>query len=123
MWNGIDKRRFPRANYKCTITIRRLIGSEVIHTQTENIGVGGICVFLDKELKLFEEVGLGISIDNGKSHIECRGRIVWQIKRKDFKDKIEFFDTGIEFIDISDHDKATIEMVVEEVISKLRAVT
>lgn len=123
MWNGIDKRRFPRANYQCVIRIRRFKDPEAIYTQTENIGVGGICVFLDRSLKLFEEVGLELIIEDSSSAIECMGKVVWEISRKDIKDKKQTFDVGIEFLDLNEKDKARIEIIVEEVLSKNRIVS
>lgn len=123
MWDGIDKRRFPRAVYKCTISIRRLNTPEEIYTHTENIGVGGICVFLEKNLKIFEEVGLELALEDGAQPIECHGKIVWHVARKDLREKKHIFDTGIEFIGLSDKDKQRIEMIVEEILSRQKIIS
>ena len=56
MWNGINRRKFPRANYKCLITIRKRLTSKVLSTQTENIGAGGICVIIKEDLGLFSSL-------------------------------------------------------------------
>ncbi len=123
MWDGIDKRRFPRANYKCIITIRRVVNSQKLYTHTENVGVGGICVFLEEDLKLFEEVGLALMLEDSTQPIECMGRVVWQVPRRDLKQKRQIFDIGIEFIDLSDKDKQRVEMLVEEILSKQRIIS
>ena len=43
MWNGMNRRKFPRADYKCIITIKSKEEiPKVIATHTENIGMGGM---------------------------------------------------------------------------------
>ena len=54
MWQGIDQRRFPRAKYKCTVTIRQAGEPTVISTVTENVGLGGVCILLEKGLDILD---------------------------------------------------------------------
>ena len=119
MWNGINRRRFPRANYNCTITIKS--GGEVpktIITQTENIGMGGICVVLKESINLFKDGELEIIIEDKGSPIRCKGSIVWVVKKTDPTDKsLITYDVGIEFIDIDDSDKDRIGRIVEKILS------
>jgi len=119
MWNGINKRKFPRANYKCLITIRKRLNSKTLSTHTENIGAGGICVVVSEDLGLFQGVDLELYIDDGKPQIKCGGTVVWVVKRTDPKRKSVYqYDTGIEFIDIRPEDGERISGIVEEILKK-----
>jgi len=114
MWQGIDKRRFPRVNYPCRIIVTQKDRKASFKTQTENIGVGGVCVVLEKGFDRFTEVYLEIFIEGSHIPLKCRGRIVWVIKRASSeKRKPNQFDTGIEFIDLKDEDRLRIEKIVE----------
>jgi len=119
MWSGIDKRRFPRARYECKIHIRRKDSLKTITTATENIGGGGICVVLDEDLGLFHGVDLEITLDDGNSPVSCAGTVVWVVKkRRSQMDPVSLFDTGIEFVDISDNDVQRIINIVEAILQK-----
>ena len=108
MWQGVDKRRFPRVHYPCEVAVIRKGQKEKISTYTENIGVGGICVILKKEMDRFFLVELVVYLKNGHPPIECDGRVVWVVKSR------EEFDTGIEFVNIKKDDVARIEGIVKE---------
>lgn len=119
MWQGMDRRRFPRANYRCKIIVVRKRHKDKLNTHTENIGLGGVCVILDKELDKFSEAELLIYLEDGQQPLDCIGRIVWVVKREGIgPDKTTEFDTGIEFVSIKEKDKLRIERVVEECLNK-----
>ncbi|MDD4909068.1 MAG: PilZ domain-containing protein [Candidatus Omnitrophica bacterium] len=114
MWQGVDKREFPRVNYPCKIVVTQQQGAP-FNTKTENIGVGGVCVILEKGFERFTEVSLEIFINNGLTPIKCEGKIMWVIKKTSARPlKSEQFDTGIEFTGLSGADKARIEGIVKE---------
>ncbi len=117
-WNGLDRRRFPRVLYPCLIVMRKLDEEpEVLLTHTENIGIGGICVVLKKTLKLFSNVELELDLLDAGEHIKCKGKVVWNIRRKnDVKQKPLFYDTGIEFVTINDKERQRIEEVVSRLV-------
>ena len=108
MWQGGDNRKFPRADYPCKIAVIKGTLSEQFSTRTENIGKGGVCVVLDKNLEKFCPVNLTIYLKDGLPPLECDGRVVWAVKRK------EIFDTGIEFLSIQAKDAGRIERIVRE---------
>ncbi|MBN1913357.1 MAG: PilZ domain-containing protein [Candidatus Omnitrophica bacterium] len=108
MWQGIDKRRFPRANYRCQVSVIRKAQKESFSTQTENIGAGGICVILSKDLGKFCLLEISLYLQDGLPAVECDARVVWVVESKDK------FDTGIEFVNIKKTDVLRIEKVVEE---------
>lgn len=119
MWSGINRRKFPRADYKCTITIKSL-GEipRIISTRTENIGMGGICVILKDNIDLFKNVELEVLLEDGSPPIRCRGSVVWVVKKGEAKHKITGFDTGIEFTDIKDADQKRIGVIVDRILAR-----
>jgi c-di-GMP-binding flagellar brake protein YcgR len=117
MWNGIDRRKFPRAEYKCLITIKRRLTSKTISTHTENIGAGGICVLIKEDLGLFQGVDLEINIDPSEQPVKCGGTVVWVVKKANSKQKNDIiYDTGIEFIDIRPMEQNKITEIVEGIL-------
>ena len=116
MWDGIDRRKFPRVHYKCVIRLRKKDSSKTLATNTENIGAGGICVILDEDLGLFQGVNLEIDLENGlPSNIKCSGTIVWVIKKRDISKKGRAqYDTGIEFVDIDEESAKRVAEIVKE---------
>ena len=82
MWQGMDRRRFPRAHYRCKIIVVHRRHKEKLSTFTENIGLGGVCVVLSKELDKFSEAELLIYLEDGQMPLDCVGRIVWVVRRE-----------------------------------------
>ncbi|OGW75782.1 MAG: hypothetical protein A2Z72_05200 [Omnitrophica bacterium RBG_13_46_9] len=115
MWAGIDRRKFPRVNYKCLIYIKTKDSAKTISTDTENIGVGGICVILDEDLGLFRGVNVELSVGEGEnSSIKCSGTVVWVVKKRPVRERTAMrYDTGIEFVDIAPEGKEIISEIVE----------
>ncbi|MDP2921693.1 MAG: PilZ domain-containing protein [Candidatus Omnitrophota bacterium] len=115
MWGGINRRKFPRASYPCVITVKRKDQPDALSTQTENIGIGGICVILPRDLGIFAPVEINLDLLDGQSTIECDGTVAWVIASKEDK-KTESFDTGLEFTNLKRKDATRINSIVEKVI-------
>jgi c-di-GMP-binding flagellar brake protein YcgR len=121
MWNGINRRRFPRANYKCLISIKKRLNAKMISTRTENVGAGGICVLIKDDLGLFQGVDLELYLDDKAPPIKSGGTVVWVVKKTEPKHKGSYlYDTGIEFIDIRPEDREKITDVVDEILKVCR---
>lgn len=121
-WEGLNRRRFPRVNYPCLVILRQLSNpelSDVILTHTENIGMGGVCVVIKKDLKVFTPVELELDLLDLGSHITCKGRVVWNVQRKydDIK-KPFFFDIGIEFLDMTPENSLQLQDIIERLLKK-----
>lgn len=115
MWNGMNKRAFPRAVYPCKVKVIVRFFLFTFDTFTENIGIGGICVILDKKLNKFSDVDLEVFLSDGEIPIKCLGRVVWVVKRSQFlQHKPSQYDTGIEFVDIGSRDRARITALVDK---------
>lgn len=124
-WDGLDRRKFPRVNYPCLVIIRHGQGSEddVILTHTENLGIGGVCVILKKNIDMFTPVEVELDLLDLGNHIRCKGKIVWNVKRKiDDKKKPLFFDVGVEFQDINKKDQERVDEVVKKLVKANREV-
>ncbi len=121
MWDGVDRRRFPRAVCRCRIRVST-DGEEVVDTFTENIGAGGVCVVLDKDFGLFGKVSLEMLPAEDEKPILCKGTIVWVVKRHGMhKTEPLKYDTGIEFLDISEEDRGRVSRLVEKIIKEMEA--
>lgn len=119
MWNGIDKRKFPRIHCNCIIRITKKGSDKTIATRTENIGEGGVCVVLAEDLGLFHGVSLELDMEDGiTSNIKCNATIVWVVKKRkpDEMSATQQYDTGIEFVDIDDSGKERILKTVEDTL-------
>jgi len=80
---------------------------------TENIGLGGVCLLLEKGLDIFAPVEIEMTLDDGKGPLQVKGTIVWVVQRRVFR-KNSSFDTGVEFAELSPEDKARIEAVLDK---------
>ena len=117
-WDGMNRRKFPRVYYPCLIKLVHTSGeTDVLLAHTENIGIGGVCVTLKKALKMFSSIELELDLMDFGEHLKCRGKVVWSIRRKDDAQKKPlFYDTGIEFADLSEHDRGRMAVIVERLV-------
>lgn len=122
MWDGINRRRFPRADYPCRIKIRDKKGKTILVARTDNVGCGGICAVLEKNLGLFSNVDLELDLEDGSSPIGAEGMVVWVVKRHEIKkEEAGNFDTGIEFKNLDAAGVTRIEAIVEKCLEKDKA--
>jgi hypothetical protein len=108
MWDGFNKRKFPRINVQCEITIHPESSKPPISTVTENLGVGGVCVILDESVDRFSNCKLRLNLAPHIPTLECSGRIVWIVPTRESKSRKSRYDTGIEFADM---DQASSEII------------
>ncbi len=106
-WEGLDRRKFPRVMYPCLVKVISSAGThDAILTHTENIGLGGLCITLKNEIKMFSAVDLEVDLLDLSEHIKPKGKVVWSVRRKSIeKVKPLFYDTGVEFTEISQRDQ------------------
>ena len=113
-WDGNERRRFARVRLPCKITV--FIPQEhTITSHTENIGEGGIGVLINEQLDVSADVGLEIYLEN--QPISCKGRVVWTVEKECSSSSASSFDTGIEFCDIKEHDRAFITNLVNLLVN------
>jgi hypothetical protein len=111
-WSGLNQRQFPRINARLDITIEDGLAG-LIHTQTENLGIGGVRVILKQELEKLTTVHLKLCLVNETPGIDCKGRIVWIVRSKEPATGKVTFDTGIEFRDLKPQDAEKIEHFIQ----------
>ena len=111
IWQGSEKRKFPRADISCKIIIY-FPEEHTISARTKNIGCGGLRVMLKENLHISSVVGVEIFLDGGKV-VQCKGKVVWKLEVKSRSSKNEpLYDFGVEFLDIKDSDKEEINKLV-----------
>ena len=119
MWETFNHRKFPRIKVKCDVTVKEQNSSDVFNTETENIGAGGICVFINKALPSFSPVTLKIELNdkNGTLPIECIGKVVWCIQNKTLHHGTSHYDVGIEFQNISTANRERIRQFIQQKVT------
>ncbi len=114
----IEKRRFPRASIVCKITAvfaERLL---VFNSHTENIGEGGIRVILEEKLHISTEVEVELFLLDRERPLKCKGQVIWTEEISPVGTEPRFFDTGIEFMGISDPDQTDVRKLVNALLAQ-----
>jgi c-di-GMP-binding flagellar brake protein YcgR len=111
--DSLDKRRFIRVKFPFTIHIYPSHKS-AISAYTEDIGEGGVKVTLREPLEVFTVTSLLLYVQ--REPVACKGKIAWVKKRQsEYIEDHPFFDTGIEFQNISYRDREIIKERVEAI--------
>ena len=123
-WDGLNRRKFPRVNYPCLVVMRNdNKDQDVLLTHTENVGIGGVCVILKKNVKMFTTVDLELDLLDLGAHIKCSGKVVWNVQRKmDEKKKPLYYDVGIEFNSLPEKDRERLDAIVKRLVKNNKEV-
>lgn len=114
MWDGFNKRKFPRVNLKCEITVSEDSSKgEPCHGITENVGMGGVAVILGRQLERFTRCTIRLELNPPSSVVMAKGRVVWTIPTQDSRTRAKCFDTGIEFVDLPAEQSGILREFVE----------
>ncbi len=113
MWDGFNKRKFPRLVLHCEIDILSEGQKAPLHATTENLGIGGVCVILDKPIERFSACRVKIDVKGGQS-VLCEGKVVWIVPTRDSKNTKKRFDTGIEFQNLEPDQTALLRTFIEK---------
>ena len=120
MWDGVDRRRFRRAEYPCLITLRKkTVPVQALLTHTEDISVLGVRVIIRQKIEITTEVRLEVDLKDTLPTVFSRGKVRWveELASKE-KEKPSRYDTGIEFIVLKDQDKERIQNIIKYVWSR-----
>lgn len=118
MWDGVDRRRFPRAEYPCLITVHKNTApAQAVLTHTENISVTGVRVIITKKIEVMTEVDLEIDLKDTLATITSRGIIRW-VKQvpSGRKERLPHYDIGIQFITLRDEYRRRIQNIVNHLL-------
>lgn len=117
VWEGINQRRFPRAKYECKVTLNQQGGGVPISAVTENIGLGGVCVLLEKGFDVFSPAELELALKDGLPPLKVQGTVVWVVRRRGVKQGPSY-DTGVEFVQLLPEDKSRLEALLSKLGTK-----
>lgn len=109
MWDGFNKRKFPRLHLGCEVVIHPQDNPKAYKTTTENVGMGGVCVMLNEPMQRFERCHVSIELRDGEPPLQCSARSVWVIPSGQVRSSQKHFDTGIEFLNISDFSRQRLQ--------------
>lgn len=100
MWDGFNLRKFPRLAAQCWIQLFPYRSTRRgIKAKTRNIGLGGICVYLDKPLRKFARCRLVLRLNKKYKILQCEGQVAWRVATQtDGRTRKRLYDTGIEFV-------------------------
>ena len=120
MWDGVNRRRFTRAEYPCLITLRKnTVPAQALLTHTEDISVLGVRVIIKQKIEIATEVALEIDLKDTLPTVFSKGKIKWveELASKE-KEKPLRYNTGIEFITLKDEDKERIQDIIKYISSR-----
>ena len=118
MWDGFDKRKFPRLNLHCEITLQPVERNTPIKAVTENVGVGGICAILNEPLARFTQCRILLELEDALPAVEGMGRIVWTVPTSQAGKRGKRFDTGVEFLDLSPEGRELLRKFIQDRLSQ-----
>ncbi|MBI4398266.1 MAG: PilZ domain-containing protein [Candidatus Omnitrophica bacterium] len=113
MWQSFDQRKFPRLKVGCDVSLEDKNNRSFFSSETENIGPGGVCIYLNKSIPPYSPVNVKLKIrDQSSDELECTGKVVWCIQNKTLNQPVSRYDIGIEFQNISAEDRERIRRFI-----------
>jgi c-di-GMP-binding flagellar brake protein YcgR len=113
-----ERRRFPRVEYPCKVTIGLEEKKDEFNLHTENVSAGGMRVILPKQFQVNTPAAVQLTID--KRVIRTTGRVAWAIEAKLPGRKTPGIDTGIEFTHLNPDDKEFLSNLIEDILAKAK---
>ena len=113
MWDGFNKRKFPRIDLRCEVILRDRPQGRILQGRTENVGAGGICVMLEELLERFSLVTLRLELDPHLPWVESLGKVVWIVPSQEVASGKKSYDTGVEFVNMDPGHQELIRSYVE----------
>ena len=113
----MDKRKHPRAAFRCSVTVWRNGETTRLNAYTKNLSLEGVCVVLQDELAINEEVRLQIDLGDSLPPLTSQAKVVWTLAYRLDEPPIQSttrYQTGFHFTDLSGTDRARIEKMVSQ---------
>ena len=112
-----NKRKFPRADYPCSLTVWRQHGDQdVIMAHTANIGAGGLAAHLDQKLIIGVVLDIRIDFPSHSTPFKCKGKVVRCEEGPATGGKL-FYVVGVEFEAMDEVKQAYLQGVVSDLIA------
>ncbi len=109
----MDKKKYPRALYRCTVSLWKNHEAARIVSTTKNVSTGGVCIVLQQELEASQEVRLEIDLGDDQPPVSCHALVRWTVTSRSPNGPFQF-ETGFQYTAISDSDRTRIERIVEK---------
>ena len=109
-----EKRQFVRLNVLTDVTYAKVASPQDEGLSiSKNISMGGICLIVYEKLNVGDVVLLNIVLPDNLASIPSHGRVVW-IREFIIGDPVKGkrYDSGIEFLDISEENRNRINKYV-----------
>lgn len=122
MWDGVDRRKFLRAEYPCLITLRkRTPPPRAFLTHTENISVVGVRLFIKEKVEIMTEIDLELELKDTFPNVTAKGLIKWVKECAALQEgKPKRYELGICFTQLKDEDRRRILNIVAHLTKKSR---
>ena len=112
-----NKRKFPRADYPCSLTIwRQDGGQDVILARTANIGAGGLNVHLNQKISTGSFIEISIEFPSHTTPFKCKARVVRVQENLDGEGKV-FYALGVMFDHLDELKQSYLQGVVSHLIA------
>jgi PilZ domain len=109
----INRRKYPRADYPCQLTIWLEQGhNQTILAHTSNIGVGGLYVHLNQEIDEGTKVDIQLNFTDTATPFRCQG-VVLRSRRENER----IYNISIQFEPLSETKHAFIEKKISEILA------
>jgi hypothetical protein len=107
-----NRRKYPMANYPCQLTTRMSDGPhETISANTSNVGIGGLCAYLNQKIDTGTKVDIQLHFSESTTPFKCRGVVVRCNQESDHS-----YNTGIQFEPLNELKQAFLEGKISEII-------
>lgn len=116
----VERRASCRINVACKISLRLGEKNVALNCHTENLSTGGIMVIIEESIAPSTVVDLELLLWEKEKPIKCKGQVAWFNEISPEQAKPRLFNTGIEFIDMSDSDKEELGKFIQYIISTWR---
>jgi len=116
MWDGVNRRKFFRAEYPCLVTLRSTVQSPLsVLTHTEDISALGVNVIVTKKFDVLSEVDLELDLKDTLGALNLKSVVRWVKELPDENPERPMrYKTGIRFVTIADTQRHRIQNVVDQ---------
>ncbi len=109
-----DRRKYPRANYQCQLTMWMTNGSnETILANTTNIGLGGLCVHLNQGIGIGAKTDIILIFNGPTPAFKCQGVVV-RSQKGDGKS----YDIGVQFDPLNESQQTFLDGKIAEILDQ-----
>ncbi len=108
-----SQRKFPRVNYPCQLTLWMTGGHyDTVFTTAADIGQGGLCVELNRDVGVGMKVDIEIDFNDGTMAFRCKGSVV---RCQEQSNKL--YNIGIQFEPLSETENILLEKKIAQLIN------